>query len=1015
MSCSETSTLQPSAAKRLVRDLRQLHREAVPSSCAAAPASEDDMAIWHFSLTSTEGPFLGCIFHGVLTFPDDYPSNPPTVKLCTGLPGHPNVYDGYDYNRGKSDSGHFICLNMLRPPQGAHHQAAYSGWSSAYSVHALLMQLSSFLFAENIPQDYGGSVRNREDESSIRRGREQALAFHAQHGAKFPPLPLAAVLQEEAARPLEFSEPTSCTTMHMTSRFFDTQQLMLSEDGLGIRHSSQNVDNPTSNWALVKADRSLPPSESFYFEVTLETFVPRVHHVRIGLVAEGPAGSNSELGMGQGQWGFDDSGGRYHSGNKLRNCLPNNSISTLPNLREGDTVGVLVRRSCGEPNRHVTCLCYSLNGHELGELFQLRTSSPLSAALSIRSESRRHQVCLNHDSFPPAQLFVNFGRFAYEFPPTWTFAKQHERQLAATDRGDVLTDHTNKVDVSIPTDNPDTVSLSQLSIGGGERACENKGSGLRKCSSGVCLCAALGIETVPRADQAHICGTTVSSARGAICRKSEDADPFAQLPEDAVLQILSYLEPEHLNSARSTNYSLCVVMYRWNVWERREVICFHSKLSFQEDVLGVGCSVEFHGRSQDIKSVHPQLDLLSKSSFENGVRRGVWGEKFDRWLPLWICDQHGQRAWPHILATVHSLACRRAMDRAPVAGHSSHLSMALAERYLSFLGKCMNSFCVSMMQWEEETTVQPKHPSAYSPDDDDDDMETKPNTTLASERALSGYCAYHHLLLVFCSKYPAMRKAADALVDAMLAGKGDKSVVPDIGILLACLTVTSRTWADSAVAWAIVGESLDRNVFWFLKHKQIPTLLDLEKPPSSIAKNATNTVHQLPGGYEANELGERAFLADWWRYSLTSKRVLMFQAYFIRHVGRPNGAHPSTVLQHYNRSLGRASPRMVSRLQHACTEIDAVQSWPGYFERLGLPCPQRAQVLTRLRSAVVNSRHKGYHGLLPGQTQRKTAAMFTTPRRPVAPPSSQTQSRGRNPARLLTDNGRTLRQLGLRR
>jgi ubiquitin-protein ligase len=51
--------------------------------------------------------------------------------------------------------GSFICLDMLRPAAG---NGAYSGWSSAYSVLSILLQLQSFLFAENIPQVGRGRI-----------------------------------------------------------------------------------------------------------------------------------------------------------------------------------------------------------------------------------------------------------------------------------------------------------------------------------------------------------------------------------------------------------------------------------------------------------------------------------------------------------------------------------------------------------------------------------------------------------------------------------------------------------------------------------------------------------------------------------------------------------------------------------------------------------------------------------------------------------------------------------------
>ena len=88
----------------------------------------------------------------------------------------------------------------------------------------------------------------------------------------------------------------------------------------------------------------------------------------------------------------------------------------------------------------------------------------------------------------------------------------------------------------------------------------------------------------------------------------------------------------------------------------------------------------------------------------------------------------------------------------------------------------------------------------------------------------------------------------------------------------------------------------------------------------------------------------------------------MFQAYFLTQVGRPQGSHPSTVLNHYNKSLGRPTARMVERLRIACGEIAEVSDWPGFFSRLGLPLPSQCQVATRLRNAVVNSAAKGYHG-----------------------------------------------------
>lgn len=65
---------------------------------------------------------------------------------------HPNVFDS------------FICLSMLRPHTG---NVPYEGWSAAYSVTSILMQLQSFLFADKIDQDGGYQVQARRSQRDI--------------------------------------------------------------------------------------------------------------------------------------------------------------------------------------------------------------------------------------------------------------------------------------------------------------------------------------------------------------------------------------------------------------------------------------------------------------------------------------------------------------------------------------------------------------------------------------------------------------------------------------------------------------------------------------------------------------------------------------------------------------------------------------------------------------------------------------------------------------------------------
>ena len=131
------------ATTRLLRDLRELERDDTIRTASARPV-EDDIFTWHINLRPDDGPLSGAVFHLIATFPDDYPCSPPTIELMNELV-HPNVF------------GSHICLDMLKRE---HATTPYAGWTSAYSVASILLQLQSFLFAENVPQDDGGVQAN---------------------------------------------------------------------------------------------------------------------------------------------------------------------------------------------------------------------------------------------------------------------------------------------------------------------------------------------------------------------------------------------------------------------------------------------------------------------------------------------------------------------------------------------------------------------------------------------------------------------------------------------------------------------------------------------------------------------------------------------------------------------------------------------------------------------------------------------------------------------------------------
>jgi ubiquitin-protein ligase len=162
MSALLSTAMEPSsfAKRRLIRDLKELDRER-PTLLTISAAPTFDLFHWRACLRPNDGPYAGIVFHVKLIFPETYPQNPPDISLCSSIP-HPNVF------------GDWICLDMLKFYTSS---TPYEGWTPAYSVTSILLQLQSFLFAENIPQDDGEDTRAYTGDYSTRRAIQAAKQF----------------------------------------------------------------------------------------------------------------------------------------------------------------------------------------------------------------------------------------------------------------------------------------------------------------------------------------------------------------------------------------------------------------------------------------------------------------------------------------------------------------------------------------------------------------------------------------------------------------------------------------------------------------------------------------------------------------------------------------------------------------------------------------------------------------------------------------------------------------------
>ena len=391
-------------------------------------------------------------------------------------------------------------------------------------------------------------------------------------------------------------------------------------------------------------------------------------------------------------------------------------------------------------------------------------------------------------------------------------------------------------------------------------------------------------------------------------------------PNAVFTHIFGFLNPQDLFRARNVCRQWRRVIITYALFERSQLSCYYSKKRVDDPncILGVGVKVQYTTdtkrlRVMGLKEASSPLDLLSLDAFSNQhVRAGVWAkEGFEHFLPLILTKNHAQRSVLPMERSIYSIM----KDLPPplyaiLLGNGSFFQPYMVLELLSTL---MNTMVVELMKQVPAggQSIQ-RH---------------------ASEKALEGYCAFCHALLFFAQKYPIIQDMANRQVDEFVASseKRHKTNTPNLGTFLVALNLSDKNWSDVRLPFLL--ETLDRNVLWVIK--AYPCLDDLH----------CHLGYRMSKTFDA---------------SLTSLRLLMFQVHFLTCFKGTGG--PAQTLKQYNQRLGRPTTAQKEDLQTACKEILAVRNWTSVFQRIQHPVPERDALGVMLQQAVVNSRHKGYHG-----------------------------------------------------
>ncbi|KAI5813557.1 ubiquitin-conjugating enzyme/RWD-like protein [Pyronema omphalodes] len=127
------------ANKRLLKEYKELLKDA-PDGISAGPIDEDNLLEWECLLRGPDDtPFEGGVFPATLSFPKDYPLNPPKMRFTCEM-FHPNIYkDGT------------VCISILHSPgdDPNQYEDASERWSPIQSVEKILISVMSMLAEPN--------------------------------------------------------------------------------------------------------------------------------------------------------------------------------------------------------------------------------------------------------------------------------------------------------------------------------------------------------------------------------------------------------------------------------------------------------------------------------------------------------------------------------------------------------------------------------------------------------------------------------------------------------------------------------------------------------------------------------------------------------------------------------------------------------------------------------------------------------------------------------------------------
>jgi stress response protein SCP2 len=332
------------------------------------------------------------------------------------------------------------------------------------------------------------------------------------------------------------------------------------------------------------------------------------------------------------------------------------------------------------------------------------------------------------------------------------------------------------------------------------------------------------------------------------------------------------------------------------------LICFHTKLTFTEDVIGFPCMFTTNPKTKRVDYAMPCFDVMSASAFyDEGLRKSADNDSIDTLIPLYITDEHFSRALPYIE--------RAAVVLCPHLGNHFRPEMVL-----HFMPVLLSTVVVLISD----------------------------KGVTASEKAIDAYCALHRLFLALIDHY-RLHSSVESTVARFIAQPmmRAKSECPSLGNFVSLISVctSDRTSWTSALP-AIMTEAFNRAILWIC-----------QKDPCLVS--TLQAAHRTDADPE--------LLSAVFASQTVMLRLWMVHATFVGLIARPRGVGQDQVKYDYDSLYGMPSAPVKTLFQRRIGELLQVQSWADWFRLVGLE-PMTPHAMTAvLRQSWSNSLKLGYH------------------------------------------------------